>query len=203
MLFGSKIAFLWQEGHYYMVYIADYTELNLQVCSYAQKRRICREHAPDDNLYGHFALAEGLPTSATLLSWMVLIAQSAFWYTFQSKSSKYTFFLVRRAAWLTSMMDFYSNLQQFGQILATSILARSLGWVLITPSIIHTNIFKSSSPPLQSSSSTSHIHDRRFTTKHTSCGTPLPTLPLHFLFALTPLSSLVTSGWCWVWGERL
>ena len=150
-----------------------------------------------------FALVEGLPTSATLLSWMVLIAQSAFWYTFQSKSSKYTFFLVRRAAWLTSMMDFYSNLQQFGQILATSILARSLGWVLITPSIIHTNIFKSSSPPLQSSSSTSHIHDRRFTTKHTSCGTPLPTLPLHFLFALTPLSSLVTSGWCWVWGERL
>ena len=92
-------------------------------------------------------------------------------------------------------MDFYSNLQQFGQILATSILARSLGWVLITPSIIHTNICKSSSPPLPSSSSTSHIHDRRFTTKHTSCGTPLPTLPLLFLSAPTLLSSLVISGW--------
>merc|ERR1711962_1747241 len=63
------------------------------------------------------------------------------------------------AAWLTSMMDFYSNLQQFGRILATSILARSLG----------------------------------FTTKHISCGTPLPTLPLLFLSAPTLLSSLVTS----------
>merc|ERR1711962_1088728 len=63
------------------------------------------------------------------------------------------------AAWLTSTMDFFSNLQPFGQILATSILARSLG----------------------------------FTTKATSCGTRLPTLPLLFLSALTLLSSLVIS----------
>merc|ERR1711962_383896 len=60
------------------------------------------------------------------------------------------------AAWLTSTMDFFSNLQQFGQILATSILAKSLG----------------------------------FTTKPTSCGTPLPTLRLLFLSAPTPLSNL-------------
>ena len=40
-LFGSKTVFLGQEGHYYMVYI---TELSLQICDYAQKRRICREN---------------------------------------------------------------------------------------------------------------------------------------------------------------
>ena len=27
--------------HFYMVYFANYTELNLQICNYAQKRRIC------------------------------------------------------------------------------------------------------------------------------------------------------------------
>ena len=39
-----------------MVYIAFYTELNLQICSYAQKRCICSEkgkYAPDENFYGH------------------------------------------------------------------------------------------------------------------------------------------------------
>ena len=42
-LFGSKTAqtvFLGQEVHYYMVYIAYFTELILQICDYAQKRRI-------------------------------------------------------------------------------------------------------------------------------------------------------------------
>ena len=39
-LFGSKIVFLGQEVHYYMVYIAYFTELILQICDYAQKRRI-------------------------------------------------------------------------------------------------------------------------------------------------------------------
>ena len=40
-----------------MVYIAYYTELNLQICNYAQKRRICRENSKyvlDKNFYGHF-----------------------------------------------------------------------------------------------------------------------------------------------------
>ena len=37
--FGSKTVFLGQEVHYYMVYIAYFTEL-MQICDYAQKRRI-------------------------------------------------------------------------------------------------------------------------------------------------------------------
>ena len=56
-LFGSKTVFLGQEVHYYMVYIAYFTELNLQICDYAQKRRICREncnYALDENFHGHF-----------------------------------------------------------------------------------------------------------------------------------------------------
>ena len=40
VLFGSKTAFLGQEVHYYMVYIAYFTELILQICDYAHKRRI-------------------------------------------------------------------------------------------------------------------------------------------------------------------
>ena len=36
-LFGSKTVFLGQEVHYYMVYIAYFTELILQICDYAQK----------------------------------------------------------------------------------------------------------------------------------------------------------------------
>ena len=38
--FESKTVFLGQEVHYYMVYIAYFTELILQICDYAQKRRI-------------------------------------------------------------------------------------------------------------------------------------------------------------------
>ena len=56
-LFGSKTVFLGQEVHYYMVYIAYFTELILQICDYAQKRRIWREkckYALDDNLHCHF-----------------------------------------------------------------------------------------------------------------------------------------------------
>ena len=48
---------LGQEVHYYMVYIAYFTELNLQICDYAQKRRICRENCKfvfDENFHGHF-----------------------------------------------------------------------------------------------------------------------------------------------------
>ena len=42
--------------HYYMVYIAYFTELNLPICDYAQKRRICRENcncALDERFHGH------------------------------------------------------------------------------------------------------------------------------------------------------
>ena len=45
------------QDHYFMVYIAYYTEINLQVSNYAQKQRICcenSEYTPHENLYGHF-----------------------------------------------------------------------------------------------------------------------------------------------------
>ena len=38
--FWVKNSFLGQEVHYYMVYIAYFTELILQICDYAKKRRI-------------------------------------------------------------------------------------------------------------------------------------------------------------------
>ena len=40
-----------------MVYIAHFTELNLQICDYAKKQRICCEnckYALDENFHGHF-----------------------------------------------------------------------------------------------------------------------------------------------------
>ena len=49
--------FLGQEMHYYMVCIAYFTELILQICDYAQKRRIWRKnfkYALDENFYCHF-----------------------------------------------------------------------------------------------------------------------------------------------------
>ena len=49
--------FIGQEVHYYMVYIAYFTELSLQICYYAQKRRICCEncnYALDERFHGHF-----------------------------------------------------------------------------------------------------------------------------------------------------
>ena len=51
--------FLGQKVHYYMIYIAYYTELNLQICNYAQKRCIFSEnskYAPDENIYSYFCL---------------------------------------------------------------------------------------------------------------------------------------------------
>ena len=36
VLFGSKTVFLMHEVHYYMVYIAYYTELSLQICNDAK-----------------------------------------------------------------------------------------------------------------------------------------------------------------------
>ena len=57
-LFESKTVFLGQEVHYYMAYIAYFTdELNLPICDYTQKRRICRENCKyelDNNFHGHF-----------------------------------------------------------------------------------------------------------------------------------------------------
>ena len=52
-----------------MVYIAYYTELDLQNCNYVQKRRICRKNSKrlTKNFVGIFALAERLPTSGTLV----------------------------------------------------------------------------------------------------------------------------------------
>ena len=46
MFFGSKTVFLGQEVHYYMVCIAYFTELSLQICNCAHKRRICRQLLP-------------------------------------------------------------------------------------------------------------------------------------------------------------
>ena len=46
-----------QEFYYYMVFITYYTELDLQICNYMQKRRICRKnskYALDENFYDHF-----------------------------------------------------------------------------------------------------------------------------------------------------
>ena len=54
--FGVKTVFLGQEVHY-LVYIAYFTELNFQICDYAQKRRICRKnckYALDENFHDHF-----------------------------------------------------------------------------------------------------------------------------------------------------
>ena len=56
-LFGSKTVFLGQKVHYYMVYIAYFIELILQICDCAQKRRIWREnckYAFDENFRCHF-----------------------------------------------------------------------------------------------------------------------------------------------------
>ena len=55
--FFGKTVSLGQEVHYYMVYIAYCTVLNLQICINSLKRRICGEnskYAFDENVYGHF-----------------------------------------------------------------------------------------------------------------------------------------------------
>ena len=55
--FGQKTVFPGQEVNYYMVHIAYYTELNVQICNYEQKRRIYHTNSKfefDENLYDHF-----------------------------------------------------------------------------------------------------------------------------------------------------
>ena len=59
---GNRVAevvrgILGEEVHYYMVHIAYYTELILQICDYAQKQRIWRKnckYAFDENFHCHF-----------------------------------------------------------------------------------------------------------------------------------------------------
>ena len=53
-----------------MVYIAYFTELNLQICDYAQKRRICRGNSvrQTKKFVAIFAFAEKLPTSAIFIT---------------------------------------------------------------------------------------------------------------------------------------
>ena len=65
--------FLGQEVHYYMVYIAYFTELILQICDYAQKRRIWRENCKYALFIATFAPDEKLPSSATLATLQVYI----------------------------------------------------------------------------------------------------------------------------------
>ena len=61
-LFGSKTVFLGQEVHYYMVYIAYFTVLILQICDYAEivNTRLTKI------FIAIFAPDERLPSSATL-----------------------------------------------------------------------------------------------------------------------------------------
>ena len=56
MPFWVKTVFLGQEVHYYMVYIAYFTELKSKIWDYAQKRRICCKncnYALDENFHFH------------------------------------------------------------------------------------------------------------------------------------------------------
>ena len=74
--------FFGQEVHYYMVYIAYFTELKLQICYYAQKRRICREIVNTrltKIFMAIFAPDERLPSSATLLSGNICPCELVFW----------------------------------------------------------------------------------------------------------------------------
>ena len=43
MIFWVKTVFLGQAAHYYMVYFANHTDLNLQICNYAQKSHMSRK----------------------------------------------------------------------------------------------------------------------------------------------------------------
>ena len=70
MLLWVKNSIFWQEVHYYMVYIAYYTELNLEIFNYAQNNAIVAKIVNTRLMkirMAIFALAERLPTSFTLL----------------------------------------------------------------------------------------------------------------------------------------
>ena len=83
--------FLGQEVHYYMVYIAYFTEQNLQICYYAQKQHIrCKiiNTRLTKIFMAIFAPDERLPSSATLLviiatkllSTIDLVVLGDYWY---------------------------------------------------------------------------------------------------------------------------
>ena len=68
-LFGSKTVFLGQEVHYYMVYMAYFTELNLKIWDYAQNDAFVAKIVITRLTKGFmaiFAPAESLPSPATL-----------------------------------------------------------------------------------------------------------------------------------------
>ena len=77
---GKRSAFLGQnsvlgqEMQFYMVSIENYTELNLQICNYAQKQCICGEtskYTLDESFYGYFISRKGcqlLPPCASHIS---------------------------------------------------------------------------------------------------------------------------------------
>ena len=77
--------FLGQEVHYYMVYIAYFTELNLQICDHAEKNNAFDAKIVNTLLtkifIAIFAPDERLPSSATLLSstTITIIADMADW----------------------------------------------------------------------------------------------------------------------------
>ena len=67
--------FLGQEVYHSMVYNTYHTKLNLQICNYTQKRRICRENsknAPAKIFVGIFAFPERLSNSAPW--WMIVFS---------------------------------------------------------------------------------------------------------------------------------
>ena len=65
MPFWVKLVLLWQEVHYYMVYIAYYTELNLQICDDAFVAKIVNTRLTKVFM-AIFAPHKRLPSSATL-----------------------------------------------------------------------------------------------------------------------------------------
>ena len=69
MPFLVKTVPLWQEVHYYMVYIAYYTDLNLQICNYAFVAKIVNTRLTKVFM-AIFAFDERLPTSATLMMYV-------------------------------------------------------------------------------------------------------------------------------------
>ena len=68
-LFCRELRFVAIHALFWRFNIGYFNELNLQICNYAQKRRICRKIAnmrQTKTFVAIFTLAERLPTSATL-----------------------------------------------------------------------------------------------------------------------------------------
>ena len=92
--------FLGQEVHYYMVYIAYFTELILQICDYAHKRRIFCEnckYALDKNFHGLLSPTKGcqvLPPCYTIEKQQdqIRLKRSAHWLLIWDKIFGGTYF---------------------------------------------------------------------------------------------------------------